>query len=163
MSSPKTLARLISKFEMSLFPPQPPPATSRSLTPMDQKHYHDSYNPDYKTLFYADHRAFNQYPSNPTYQTTLPDPTAVPPMQSEYVWDIRNVLQQTSTSLPTIPFTEGDCLLVSSQPIWFYPTQPQVSPSASSIFGSIGAICFSTPGRHTQKRQYRCPFRTPRT
>lgn len=144
MCSPKTLASVISRFEMLLFPPQPPPAILRSSAPMDQRHYHGPYNPGYKTLAfpppYADNHGFSQYPYNPGYPTTSLDPTAVLPTQSEYEWNIRNGLRQTPTSFPMIPFVsptsphelKDNYLFVNAQPIGFYSTQPQVSLSAAS-------------------------------
>jgi len=137
---------------------------------MDQRLYHGSSDPNYKTpafpTSYTDHRASRQHPYNPTYQTTPPDPTAVLPTQPEYVWDVRNNLRQASP--PTIPFnshmsprtSEGDYSFVSAQSVGFHPVQHQVSLSAVSFLRSVGAIYFSRPGHHTRRCQYGPPFRT---
>jgi len=154
----------------------PPKTTSQYdlafLARMDSGYYRGSYNPRYKILdfpaSYTDHGASSQDPYSPTYQTTPPDPTAVPPTQPGYVWNIRNSLGQALASPPMIPLvdpmspraSEGGCLFVSTQPMGSYPAQLQVSLASASIFGSVGVMCFSTPGHHMRKCQHGPPLRT---
>ena len=137
---------------------------------MDPRLYHGSYDPNYKTPAfpapYTDHHAFRQYPYNPTYQTTLPGPTAVLPTRPEYVWDVQNGLRQASPPMtpfnsPVSPRTsEGDRSFVSAQPVGFHLVQHQVSLSAMSFLRSVGAMYFSRSGNHTRTCRCGPPFRT---
>jgi len=109
---------------------------------MGSRYYRQSYHPVHGNPGFPeshiDHPPFDRYPTVPTHQTTLPDPTVMQPTRYATVWDIRDSLRQTPAIIPMIPpadpvsprASEGGYSLGSVQPIRIHTVQLQVRLAA---------------------------------